>query len=411
MFEEKITVCTSCFSPLKGNEKICKDCGADLRNVKKSTAWGNHNNISNSVSSNSKMNYSNMPQSGINYSQNDVSHAQSKTNYTQYSANKQKQHSYSNTNNSASAYTNKNEQKINEMYKNAANNPKLTSAYDKIAQNAYTQTQKKPKKSLAGLVLVGVFVFAFASPIIENFGYFFSSIMHEITYEAPERVFLGDYSLSPTIIGQMVGQDIKDHYSTAQTIYIEQPAWYNENATYNIVEKDESSDDYYLVDDTNSYMQVAQIMEYSFFMQLPIEATHEYYSSNFIDHAYISIDNEADENFNTSMYYTDYFGEESIFDAIAEKFEMEENSAFSLQEKIEFESGAVGYAVIEQNDYDITYKIFIEQGENEYGNVLFTQMDISLEKYSSGEGSDNLYEYDLNKAVDYFKENFYIIKQ
>ncbi len=387
MFEEKLTVCPSCFSPLKGNEKICKDCGADLRNVKKSTAWGNHNNIS------------------------DISHTQSKTNYTQHNTNTQNQHAYSNTNNGANAYTNKNEQKINEMYKNAANNPKLTRTYDKIAQNAYTQTQKKPRKSLGGLILVGVFIFAFASPIIENFGYFFSSIMHEITYEAPERVFSGDYSLSPTIEGQMVGQDIKDHYSTAQTIYIEQPTWYNENATYNIVEEYDSSDDYYLIDDTNSYLQVAQIQEYSFFMQLPIKATHEYYSSNFIDQAYISIDNEADENFNTSMYYTDYFGEESIFDAIAAKIEMEENSVFSLQEKIEFESGAVGYAVIQQSDYDITYKIFVEHGENEYGNVLFTQMDISLETYFTGEDSNNLYEYDLNKAVDYFKENFYILKQ
>ncbi len=419
MFEEKLTVCPSCFSPLRGNESICRDCGANLKNAKKSSAWSSETCHDIMADSNAKISSSRSAPNRVDYKQNNSGYAQKRaastknnaTSYSQNSAMYRSNASYQRPQSTANTSASKNEQRVNELYANAANNPKLKSAFDTISQNASSQTDKKPRKTLVGSVLFIIILATFGAPLLNGISEIASDIYFELTYEPPNKVFVGDYSLLEPIENQLViEQDVIDHYDSAQTIYIEQPTWYDESANYTRVSTDsDDSQEYYMINDDNTYIQIAQKNGFEAFMKLPTDAFNEYYSVNFDENVYAAIEIEENIEFRTSLYYNDYYDAQTMFAGILRYIDIYEDDQFYLLEKMELESGAVGYAFIKKDEYDIEYKIYFELGKAENGDVLFAETTLSSREYVYSENGDYVIEFNANEAVDYFKENFYFM--
>ncbi len=410
MFEENLTVCPSCLSPLKGNERFCRDCGQDLKNVSKSSAYDVKQqpfNQSKYKDNSNKYYNENKYNSQSSAHNNTYSGTHAGTHYNAHTGEfTTAQNNYSQKSQPSINYNTSNMNNTNHMNYNA----NATSQYQ---QQSIVKNSKNTRNAIFVIILIVMLMYSFLT-IAPNILY---SISSGISSESIEDNYIDNYDMSHVVEEYISPTELVDHYYETEKIIIQEPKWFNENADFIKVEDIESEEDteYYYQEVNNEFYCVMQSGGLSLFMKAPIN-DDPYISSTFDDYymesgdlssnsnTYVSYDLNESYNFTLYAYVVDYVSDKTVLDYIsaitAEDYR--DGSMFTLQETVVFESGIAGYAYVEQTSFDINYTIAIPQSYDGDGSVNLLIVTVSATEYS-GE-----YTYDILRAVDELKENIYI---
>ncbi len=367
MFNEEITVCPSCLSPLKSRESICRACGYNIKNTAKSSAY--NKSESTTYKANATQSYKNN-----SYTNNNI-------NNNSYKQNSQMHGTLQNS-------------KQNIYSENAFNNSYNTKA---------TKTGKAKNKSFFIIIIV-VFGFLFFSDF--DFDYFIYSVSSFFSEPYHANFELkGDYGTSDFVPDEITLQDIEAHYSNAPVITIDKPSWYDENAQ---LEKVYYDDDYperfYYTNEENTFIQISEYPNASVFLNVSGVDDNAYYSIEMHDNAYIVVYVDT-QDYNLDIDYYDYLIGDSaqsyIHYLLTDEYYSED--VFTLQEAIYYDNGIQGFAFTQEDNYGVTYKIVLPIGVDEDGDVLNIEIDISMSEYI-----DSTKYYDLGQALQFFMANIYI---
>ncbi len=375
MYNEDLTCCPYCLTPLKGNEHRCPACSANLDKAKKEVAHDY----------------------GGSYMPPEI-------NNTQRASDTQKYYKSNGPSSNVNVFNGRN------FYKSSYEQSQNTIQTSPLHSNGsgIKDAQGKKKTSLLSKIVIAVVILSFISPLFEVIGDVIFDLRHGFLGDSDILEYTYDYELGELVTGETTSKDIIEHYKNVDITYVDVPSWLDTELAFTKAPDYEGEEQFYKISEdklAGSSIETGDMILY-------FDHNASFIFSSYDDYftAYYEIgDSEIDL---TSSIRTLYDGED-FFEYMQNYAQSHiedgaEYNKISLENIIDMGDGIAGYAFIETSEYGVKYRVFFPSYNRETGQQEILIIEGESPEYLYDE-DNNMYTYeDMELVVSEMFERFYL---
>ncbi len=380
MYNEEMSSCPYCLTPLDGNEKKCPACQASLENKVKSSA---HTNENSDYSQTQNLDNDYYDQFG-NYGTQDKpsnSALANQQNFVDVTGNSQQNMNY-NTN------------------INGNNNYNMPP----VASNKMPYPKKRKKSALVIIISVIVIIVCIILEIADLFNAmsgvdFFSDNDDSVYIHNLEPGLLMDNETTPAII--------EDYYDTARVIELPKPDWLDTSAEFSLAPDEDGQRMYHEISSDETMIRCILSDDITVYL----DSTSNYvnsYEGRISSYYYETLDADIYDNFSVTTSMDNYNSYSDIYSYLDNIDEYMEDYTFTFQEVFDFGNGLLGYGVFEKKENYADYYIYVPIEVE--GTAIIDILSISIECYETYFDENDTFTtvYDYETAFAELQKHFYL---